>query len=333
MKKLLIAAAAASFVFGLVAVEKAPAPEGEKPAETLEEKDDSSLEAGLDVDFFTAYVWRNSVQNDRPVAQPCAWADWTVVDPVYVGFSVWQNYDLTKRRKSTGLPNVREKHLGRYLGSSRKQMHVFEWNENDFNVHAGAALWTSDDENTKLNFEFGHDWYTYHVHGTWGEEDGGYRKRKDWQTTYELYVKLELENEYVTPYAQLSHEYQDIDGTHIEFGLKKEKTLSDLFDSESDLLSQLTLAGDVNVNFGSRRYMTYLYDGDTDNGRTVGNGLGGITAKLGLTWAPCDYFSVGGLLAFTSILGDDARDEFKAFDPWCDDRELVWGGIQAKVSF
>ena len=315
MKKLLIVAAAASCVFGLVAEEKAPAPEGEKPAEAVEveEKDESPLEAGFDVDFFTAYVWRNAVQNDRPVAQPCVWADFTLVDPLYVGFSVWQNYDLTNRRRRAG-----------YRG---------EWNETDYNVHAGAALWTSDDEETKLNFELGHDWYTYNVHGTWSEEDGGYRKRKDFPSTCELYVKLELENAYVTPYAQISQEYRCVDGTHFELGLKKEKTLSDLFDSESDLLSQLTLAGDVNVNFGSRRYMTYLYDGDTENGRTVGNGIGGVTAKLGLTWAPCDHFSVGGMLAFTSILGDDARDEFKAFDPWCDDRELVWGGIQAKVSF
>ena len=315
MKKLLIAAAAASFGFALVAEEAASAPrdnEGAEKAE-LEEKDDSPVEAGFDVDFFTAYVWRNAVQNDRPVAQPCVWADFTLVDPLYVGFSVWQNYDLTNRRRGAG-----------YRG---------EWNETDYNVHAGAALWTSDDEETKLNFELGHDWYTYNVHGTWSEEDGGYRKRKDFPSTCEIYVKLELENAYLTPYAQISQEYRYVDGTHFELGLKKEKTLSDLFDSESDLLSQLTLAGDVNVNFGSRRYMTYLYDGDTENGRTVGNGIGGITAKLGLTWAPCDHFSVGGLLAFTSILGDDARDEFKSFDPWCDDRELVWGGVQAKISF
>ena len=315
MKRLLIAAAVASCGFGLVAEEKASAPEGEKPAEAveIEEKDESPLEAGFDVDFFTAYVWRNAVQSDRPVAQPCVWADFTLADPFYVGFSVWQNYDLTNRRRSAG-----------YRG---------EWNETDYNVHAGAALWTSDDEETKLNLELGHDWYTYNIHGTWSEEDGGYRKRKDFPSTCELYVKIELENAYLTPYAQISQEYRSVDGTHFELGLKKEKTLSDLFDSESDLLSQLTLAGDVNVNFGSRRYMTYLYDGDPENDRTVGNGIGGVTAKLGLTWAPCDHFSVGGLLAFTSVLGDDAREEFKAFDPWCDDRELVWGGIQAKISF
>lgn len=315
MKKLLIATLCASCGFGLAAQEAAQAPKDGEPAGAaeLEEKDDNPLEAGFDVDFLTAYVWRNAVQNDRPVAQPCVWADLTVADPLYLGFYVWQNYDLTNRRRHAG-----------YRG---------EWNETDYNVHAGAAIWTSDDEKTKLNLEVGHEWYTYNMHGTWGEEDGGYRKRKDFPSTCEIYVKLELENDVLTPYAQLSQEYRVVDGTHYELGLKKEIALSDLLDSESDLLSQLTLSGDVNVNFGSRRYMTYLYDGDPETGDTVGNGIGGITAKTGLTWAPCDNFSVGGVLAFTSILGRTARDEFKDFDPACDDRELVWGGIQAKISF
>ena len=314
MKKLLIAAAAASFGFGLVAEESAPAPEDGAPAEAaqVEEKDECPLEAGIDVDLFTAYVWRNSVQSDRPVVQPCVWADWTVVDPFYVGFFVWQNWDLTNRRRHGG-----------YRG---------EWNETDYNVHAGTALWTSDDEETKLNLEVGHEWLTYNIHGTYAGEDG-YRKRKDFPSTCEIYVKLELENAYVTPYAQLSHEYRDVDGTHYELGLKKETALSDLFDSENDLLSQLTLAGDVNVNFGSRRYLTYLYDGDSSEGDSLSNGIGGITAKLGLTWAPCDHFSIGGLVAFTSVLNDTARDEVREFDDWCNATDLVWGGIQAKISF
>lgn len=322
MKKLLVAALAASFGFGLVAEEGVAAPKNAAPEETakageepteLEEKDDFPLEAGFDVDLFTAYVWRNTPQSDRPIAQPCAWADWTVVDPFYIGFFVWQNYDLTNRRR----------HLG-YRG---------EWNETDYNIHAGTALWTSDDEESKLNFEFGHEWYTYNLHGRWGEEDGGYRKRKDFPTTYELYAKLEFENPFVTPYAQISHEYNRVNGTHYELGLKKEEALSDLFDSENDLLSQLTVSGDVNVNFGCHRYLTYLYDGDPETGDSVPNGIGGITTKFGLTWAPCDHFSIGGLVAFTSVLGETARDEFDDMDTCCDCPDLVWGGIQAKFSF
>lgn len=316
MKKLLIAATVAAVSCGLFA-DEAKASESVKGADEakLEEKDDSfPLEAGFDADVFTAYVWRNAVQSDRPVAQPCVWADWTFIDPYYVGFSVWQNYDLTNRRR----------HMG-YRG---------EWNETDYNVHIGTDLWSSDEnEDTKVTFEFGHDWYTYNLHGTWGEEDGGYRKRKDFPTTYELYVKLEFANPIVTPYGQISHEYNRINGTHYELGLKKEETLSDIFGSENELLSQLTLGGDVNVNFGSAKYLSYLYDGDSDDHDSVGNGIGGLTAKLSLTWAPCDHFSIGGLLAFTSILNDNARDEFDKMDTCCDATDLVWGGFQAKLSF
>ncbi len=313
MKTLLIVASAAMVMCGAFAQEPIPAATADAKPEVEETDDAFPLEAGFDADFFTAYVWRNAVQNDRPVAQPCAWADLTVVDPFYVGFYVWQNYDLTGRRRSMG-----------YRG---------EWNETDYNIHAGTALWTSDDEETTLNFEFGHEWYTYVLHGEWGEEDGGYRKRKDFPTTYELYVKFDLENPYVTPYTQVSYEYNRVEGVHYELGLKKEMTVSDLFDSENEFLSQLTLAGDVNMNFGTAKYLTYLYDGDGEDEDRLSRGIGGVTAKLGLTWAPCDHFSLGGVLAFTSILNDDARDEFKKMDDCCNSTDLVWGGIQAKVSF
>ncbi len=310
MKKLLIAASAAAVMCGAFAQEGAPAATSEtKPV--VEETDDAfPLEAGFDVDFFTAYVWRSAVQNDRPVAQPCVWADLTIADPFYIGFYVWQNYDLTGRRRVSGFRG--------------------EWNETDYNIHAGTALWTSDDEETTLNFEFGHEWYTYVLHGAW--EDGS-RKRKDYPTTYELYVKIDLENPYVTPYAQVSYEYNRVDGVHYELGLRKEIAVSDLFGSENEFLSQLTLSGDVNVNFGTAKYLTYLYDGDDGDEDRLMRGIGGLTAKLGLAWSPCDHFSIGGLLAFTSILNDDARGEFKKMDDCCNSTDLVWGGIQAKLSF
>lgn len=314
MKQLLVAASAAVMVCGAFAQEAATANSDSGKPELEEKEDSSPLATGFDADFFTAYVWRNAVQNDRAVAQPCVWADFTVADPFYVGFYVWQNYDLTGRRRGMG-----------YRG---------EWNETDYNVHAGTVLWASDDEETMLNFELGHEWYTYTLYGSWGEEDGGYRKRKDFPTTYEMYLKLDLDNPYVTPYTQISYEYNVVEGVHYELGLRKAQALSDLLDSENDVLSQLTLSADVNLNFGTGRYLTYLYDGDgEDEGKCLTRGIGGITAKTGLTWKPCEHFSIGGVLAFTSILNGDARDEFNKMDDSCNSTDLVWGGIQAKLSF
>ena len=42
-----------------------------------EEGEGAPFEAGVDLDFFSAYVWRNAVQTDRMVLQPCVWADLT----------------------------------------------------------------------------------------------------------------------------------------------------------------------------------------------------------------------------------------------------------------
>jgi Ni/Co efflux regulator RcnB len=101
MKKLMVAALAVSFVaFAFADSASNNASEAEKPAAAQEgQEEDSLFEAGFDADIYTAYVFRNQVYNDRPVAQPCVWADFTGLDPFYFGFYIWQNYDLTNRRR------------------------------------------------------------------------------------------------------------------------------------------------------------------------------------------------------------------------------------------
>ena len=79
------------------AAEKTEAAQASEPAE-LNEEEEKVLEAGFDFDFLSAYIWRNAIQNDEMVMQPCVWADLTYFDPFWVGFSIWQNYDLTDRR-------------------------------------------------------------------------------------------------------------------------------------------------------------------------------------------------------------------------------------------
>ena len=309
MKKLMVAALAVSFVaFAFAASNSGNASEAEKPAVAQEEEEEDSLfEAGFDADIYTAYVFRNQVYNDRPVAQPCVWADFTGLDPFYFGFYIWQNYDLTNRR--------REEMRG-------------EWNETDYNVHVGATVWSNEDETMSLTLEAGHEWFVNNVKDEYS---------KDYASSCEIYVKAEFETPFVTPYGQISHAYRYLDATHYELGLKRDFALME----EMPLGESLTLGVDWNVNFGSGKYLDYLYgvgrgyDAEEDDFlRSNKDGIGGTTLKFALTWQLCDYFSVGGVLAYTSLLNESLRNSYRDsgwYGNYKDD--CVWGGVQAKLEF
>ena len=309
MKKLMVAALAVSFVaFAFAASNSGNASEAEKPAVAQEEEEEDSLfEAGFDADIYTAYVFRNQVYNDRPVAQPCVWADFTGLDPFYFGFYIWQNYDLTNRR--------REEMRG-------------EWNETDYNVHVGATVWSNEDETMSLTLEAGHEWFVNNVKDEYS---------KDYASSCEIYVKAEFETPFVTPYGQISHAYRYLDATHYELGLKRDFALME----EMPLGESLTLGVDWNVNFGSGKYLDYLYgvgrgyDAEEDDFlRSNKDGIGGTTLKFALTWQICDYFSVGGVLAYTSLLNESLRNSYRDsgwYGNYKDD--CVWGGVQAKLEF
>ena len=287
--------------------------ESEKPEVGAQEEEQESplFEFGFDLDLYTAYIYRNQVYNDRPVAQPCVWADFVGIDPFYVGFYIWQNYDLTNRR--------REEMRG-------------EWNETDYNVHLGATVWTSEDESMSLTVEVGHEWFVSNVKDEWA---------KDYSSTGEIYVNAEFETPYITPYGRVSHMYRCYDGTHYELGLKRDFTLVE----EMPVGESLTLGADWNVNFGSGKYLDYLYgvgrgtfdpfageDGEFERGNK--DGIGGTTLKLVLTWQICESFSLGGVLAYTSLLNESLREGYRDsgwYGNYKDD--LVWGGVQARLEF
>lgn len=310
MKKLIVAAVAASFVgFAFADSASGDSSATEKPTavEETEEEDDALFEFGFDADLYTAYVFRNQVYNDRPVAQPCVWADFVGLDPFYFGFYIWQNYDLTNRRRS--------------------EMRG-EWNETDYNVHVGATVWSNDDETMSLTVEAGHEWFVNNVKDEWS---------KDYASSCEIYVKAEFETPFVTPYGQISHMYRNLDGTHYELGLSRDFTLME----EMPLGESLTLGADWNVNFGSGKYLDYLYgvgrryDADEDDFlRGNKDGIGGTTLKLTLTWQLCECFSLGGVVAYTSLLNESVREGYRDsgwYGNYKDD--FVWGGLQAKLGF
>ena len=278
-----------------------------------------SFEAGFDNDFATAYVWRNTLANDRPVWQPCVWGDvsFAKLDPLYFGFYVWQNWDLTNRRQAE-IPRA--------------------MNETDYNLHLGYTAWQSEDEEWSLSFEAGHEWYTY-------------RARKDFRDDYpssrEIYVKAEFKNPYVGAYGQYSHAYHPFDANHFELGLKKEVTLGDLAGVEESWLNDLTLGADWNLNFGSGMYLTeglygvgggdYLYDEDADESYFeddyLKDGVGGTTIRFDLSYEVCKHFTVGAFVAYTAVLNGDVRDGLSAADYGRASRNLVWGGFKAGLKF
>ena len=304
MKKLLVATLAAGMVSGLVAQEAAE----------VEKKDSGyKLEYGVDIDVFSAYVWHNAVQFDRPVGQISPWVDWTVADLFYIGGSVWQNYDLDNGRHADGLRG--------------------EWNETDFNIHIGSEVWTSDDGESTLTIELGNEWYVYDAHGTDGS---GVPNEKYYPTTYETYLSAEFENPYVTPYGLIACDCREA-SLFAETGLKKEASLSDLTGSEADWMSRVSVFGDLNVSFGSSRYLEYLY-GEVHDGaeNRIRHGIGGATAKTGLAWKATDWLTLKGVVAFTSVLNTTARENLcdaAEMSDYVRRADLVWGGIQAAVEF
>ena len=90
------------------------------PAETVEQEDPAWFSGGAQIDLYTAYVWRNTVQTDKLVLQPCAWIDFTRLEPFYFGFLYWQGWDLS---------------------SDRRAAYKRRLNESDYNIHAGVTAW------------------------------------------------------------------------------------------------------------------------------------------------------------------------------------------------
>ena len=293
-----------------VSTEKKEAAEAARNLE--EEEEDKILEAGFDFDFLSAYVWRNAIQNDEMVMQPCAWADLTFFDPFYAGFSVWQNYDLTDRRRD----------------SLRKGL-----TETDYNVHVGATAWKSDDEEMSLGLELGHEWYDNQF-----VRDGAGNSYPD---TREIYLKANFDNPFVNVYGQVSWMYEDFgdykQGVHYEIG----------FNKEFEICDSVTLGADWNVNFGTGHYLSYLYGGTRSGYDEAGEreydgssaGFGGTTVKVYLTWQVTEWFSLGGVVAYTGVLNGAYREALgDQGDDWYADggfyqRDFVWGGLQAKLSF
>lgn len=281
-------------------------------AQELQEEQPAWFEAGIDLDLFSAYVWRNSVCNDELVFQPCVWADFTRWQPfgvpARIGGFVWQNWDMTAVRHP--VPRA--------------------MNETDFNVHFGATLWQTEDEAYSFELELGNDFFTY-------------RQIEDCPNSYELYLKARFNNPFANVYGQYSQAYSPVAAPYFELGLNREDNLADVFDSESDLLKRLTVSADWNVSLGSGKYFTnYLYgtipgaydeEAEEYEERDMSSGIGGTTIKGTCFYQVCENFKVGFLVAYTALLSGEARDAMDFAENGSMYKQLVWCGLQAKVEF
>lgn len=290
---------------------------GEEEAKGFVEQLHEIFEAGVDVDFFSAYVWRNAVQNDEPVIQPCVWMDLTYFEPFWFGFSYWQNYDLTSRRHSVLRGGL---------------------TENDWNVHLGATVWESADETMSLDLEIGHEWYdNLNVKSEAVE---------DYKNTAELYVKATFENEFVTVYGMVNWMYGDFGaykrGFNYELGFNREWDVAAFVGALPE--ETLVFGADWNLNFGDSHYLQFIYGSVDYREDEFGNercsdpkaGIAGTTVKAYLTWNVTEWLSLVGTVAYTGVLNGSARQELANDCGWQGDpyrRDLLWGGLSLKFAF
>lgn len=272
------------------------------------ERDPVVFSAGFDADLFSSYVYRNAVNNDELVFEPGVQASVTFFDFLSVGGEVWQNWNLTDRQCEDGAP--------------------MEMNETDYSVYVGADVWRSDDGEYVLNLRLSHDWFTY---------------RYDTTESNEIALRIGFDNPFVNVYGQYSQAYWPTSACYFEVGLAQDWKVGELVESENDFLNRLSVGFDWNVSFASGQYFTtYLYgplpgdyNAETDeyDEKRMSGGIGGTTIRGELAYEVCDHFTVGLVLAFTATLSGEARESVENSGRGDSYKDLVWGGLQAKLDF
>lgn len=142
-------------------------------------------------DVSSAYVLYGARSNK----DPCCWTygelniaadDWGSV-----GASLWQNTDVTCRRKD-----------------AMRRMNEWDWTAYYRNGFSLANGW-------KLAGEAGHIWYKYH-----GLQ--GAAAKSTYKTMMEIYGRVELQNPYAVPHLFAAYDWQVTDGAFLTLGLKRD---------------------------------------------------------------------------------------------------------------
>ena len=140
-------------------------------------------------DVSSGYVLYGALEID----EPCYWTygelnlgykDWGSL-----GAALWQNTDMTTRRKDT-----------------MRRMNEWDW---AVFGRSGLDLW----DGVRLSVEAGHVWYNYH--GIRSAAKDYYHTMEEW------YGRVALENPFVTPYFEGFYDHQVYKGAFIRGGLKR----------------------------------------------------------------------------------------------------------------
>lgn len=160
-------------------------------AEDADGKIDVNAYGSFDVS--SGYVLYGALMNDEPCFWTYAGAEASFDGLFSAGISLWQNSDMTCRRKD-----------------SMRRMNEWDWS---------AFLRTGYDiaKNWRIIGEAGHIWYKYH--GLTAAAS------KTYATMEEIYVRAELANPFLTPYFSFRHDHRVTHGEFLEGGLKRDFTL------------------------------------------------------------------------------------------------------------
>ena len=268
MKKLMFMAMIMVATVGFVSAEEVA--KTAAPAAVAPKEESSKLAFAATLDLYSAYVWRGVVVNDRPVWQPGATVSYATGDYGTFSGNVWGNFDMTDRNNHSKFGGI---------------------NEVDYTASYAIDV-------GPVSLSVGHIWYTF----------PSVNSSTYFESTREVYVTAQYNNDIVNPFVKVYYDYALMDGAYANAGLNKTVKVSD----------QISVGSEVSLGAGSDGYMNYV---GTDSA-----GLMDFNASLFASYAITDHIAVGPRLAWMSVVDGDARDSV-------DHQDLLWGGVNLSASF
>ena len=233
-------------------------------------------------DISSDYVLYGALQN----REPCCWTygelNLLPTSQGGAGISLWQNTDMTCRRKNT-------------------MRRMNEWDYAAYYRHR-----TDIADGWQLAGEAGHIWYKYH--GLKHDAETIYK------TMMEAYIRLELQNPFLTPYLFTAYDHQVTEGIFATFGCKR----------DFQLPFNLTFTPDFTAGGGDERYLACLYP-PWGEGK-VKSGLSYLQLAGRLSYMFNDHIGIHAQIAYAAIISrhirsgiDDVETDYR--------KQFAWGPI------